>query len=142
MHQNDLQGRLDKLETLFRRAGTAGEKQAAAAAIKRLQTKRQEQPVEMKMSLGDTWSVRLFIALCRKHGIRPYRYARQRRTTVMLRVTNTVFDTVLYPEFCDLHDELATYFEETTDHLIRTVMQSDGNDDDIADDQPALTHKS
>jgi len=30
----------------------------------------------------------------------------------MLRVTNTVFDTVLYSEFCDLHHELATYFEE------------------------------
>jgi len=30
----------------------------------------------------------------------------------------------------------------TTDHLIRTVMQSDGNDDDIADNQPAITHKS
>lgn len=60
----------------------------------------------------------------------------------MLRVTNTVFDTVLHPEFGDLHYKLATYFEETTDHLIRTVMQSDGNDEDIPSNQSAITRKS
>lgn len=142
MRADELENRLAKLEALFRRAGTAGERQAAGAAIERLQARHKEQAVELKMSLGDVWSVRLFVALCRKHGIRPYRYARQRRTTIMLRVTERFFDTVLYPEFCDLHDELAAYFEETTDHLIRTVMHSDGNDDDIETDQHALTHKS
>jgi hypothetical protein len=29
--------------------------------------------VEKKFSLPDQWSVRLFIALCRRYGIRPFR---------------------------------------------------------------------
>jgi hypothetical protein len=70
-----LRERLAKLEALFARAGTAGEQAAAGAAIERLQGRfgpRPEQETELKFSLPDPWSVRLFVAVCRKHGVRPY----------------------------------------------------------------------
>lgn len=132
MRPDELQDRLAKLEALFRRAGTIGEKQAAGAAIERLKRKAQDHPVELKLSLGDIWAVRLFIAICRKHGVEPYRYARQRRTTVMVRVSETFFDQAIYPEFCELQAELVSYFQETTDHLIKTALHSDGDDSDLA----------
>jgi len=84
-----LRARLAKLENLFRRAGSAGERVAAGAAIDRVKDRLQAEhavsEIELKFSLPDVWSVRLFVAVCRKHNVRPYRYPRQRRTTVMNR---------------------------------------------------------
>ncbi len=84
--------------------------------------------VELKFWLPDMWSVRLFIAVCRKHGVRPYRYARQRRTTVMVRSREQEFDRVVWLEFSMLHTELESYFEDVTDHLISRALCSDGDD--------------
>ena len=41
-------------------------------------------PIELQFSIADPWSRQLFLALARRYGLRPYRYRRQRRTTVML----------------------------------------------------------
>jgi hypothetical protein len=129
-----LREKMAKLEALFRRAGTDGERLAAEAAYERLKAKadatfKPAPPVEIQFTLNDPWSRRLFIALCRKHGIKPYRYPRQRRTTVVVRAPRAMLDTVLLPEFSRLQLELTHYFNETVDHLIATAMQSDGNDD-------------
>ena len=69
-------------------ATTEGERGAAEGAVKRLKAKldevsRRDPPIEMKFSLPDQWSVRLFIALCRRYGVRPFRYPRQRSTTII-----------------------------------------------------------
>lgn len=124
--------RLAKLQALFERAGTVGERDAAAAAIDRLRGRlgraRADPEIEMKLSLPDTWSVRLFVALCRKHGLRPYRYPRQRRTTVMVRAAETAFEQGVWSEFCDLQQELDRYFQDMVDHLITNAMRSDGDD--------------
>ena len=44
-----------------------------------------ERPAEVQFTLPDRWQRRLFTALARRYGIEPYRYKRQRYTTVMLR---------------------------------------------------------
>jgi hypothetical protein len=84
-----LRERLKKVEALYFGATTEGERGAAEAAVKRLKAKldeisRRDPPIEMKFSLPDEWSVRLFIALCRRYGVRPFRYPRQRSTTIMV----------------------------------------------------------
>ena len=127
---SDLKAKLAKLEALFRRAGSPGEKSAAGAAIERLQGRlagsgeKREPEVELQHSLPDVWSADLFCAVCRKHGVRTYRYKRQRRTTVMVRVREREFDREAWPEYRRLHDELADYFNDVTDHLISRVMGS------------------
>ncbi len=129
-----LRAKLAKVEALFRRAGSAGERAAAEAALKRLKGRLgapdqdREPEIELQFSLPDMWSVRLFLAVCRKHGVRPYRYARQRRTTVMARARREFFDQVVLPEFDLLHDELESYFEDVTDQLIERALGSDGGD--------------
>ncbi len=82
--QSQLRDKLRKIEALFAGAGTAGERLAAGAALERVRAKlaeieRQEPPVEMQFSFPDTWSRQLFTALCRRYGLNPYRYHRQRR---------------------------------------------------------------
>ncbi len=137
MDDEALREKLAKVEALFRRAASPGEKAAAGAAMDRLHDRlgsRDRPPdpkEEYQYSLPDAWSVRLFIAICRKHGVHPYRYAGQRRTTVMVRVRKREFDRVVWEEFIRLHTELEDYFEGVTDHLITRAMGSDGDDSAI-----------
>lgn len=136
-HQ-DIRERLAKLEALFARGATAGERAAAGAALERMQarldltgTPAQEAEIELQYSLPDIWAVRLFVALCRKHDVKPYRYPRQRRTTVMVRVRKGEFEQTIAAEFRSLHQELTGYFGDMVDHLIANVMKSDGDDETL-----------
>lgn len=76
-----------KIEALCAGAGTAGERDAAEAALGRIKARLAEQgqrnpPIERKFSMPGQWSQRLFLALCRRYGLRPYRYFRQKHTTI------------------------------------------------------------
>ena len=86
MDDRQLRERLAKIKALFDGATTVGERQAAQAALDRTQ-KRLDQVapaplVEYRFSLADTWSLRLFLALCRSKGVQAYRYPRMRRLSV------------------------------------------------------------
>jgi hypothetical protein len=102
-------------QALYLGAATAGEREAAEAAAARLKAKLEEAsridpPEEMKFSFPDQWSVRLFIALCRRYGLRPYRYPhrypRQRQTTVMVKAPRRFFDAIVWKQFSDVHTDL------------------------------------
>ena len=128
--QTQLREKLRKLEALFAGAGTPGEKQAAEAGLERIRARlaelEQSDPaIEMQFSLPDVWSRKLFLALCRRYGLKPYRLVRQRATTVMLRVPKKFVDQVLWPEFRELNAELARYLDEVTTRLIREEVHRD-----------------
>src|SRR5208337_78446 len=108
---------------------TVGERDAAEAAAARLKAKLEEacridKAEEMKFSFPDLWSIRLFIALCRRYGLRPYRYRRQRNTTVMVKAPRRFFDAVVWQQFNEAHADLWRYFEETTERLIRETIST------------------
>lgn len=131
--EEQLREKLQKVEALYSGAGTAGEKNAAEAAMERLGAKlaeasRRDPPVEMQFSMPDPWAARLFIALCRRYGFRPYRYPRQKRTTIMVRAPREFFDAVVWRQFSDMHLDLWRHFEETTDRLIRESVHADTSD--------------
>ena len=134
----DIREKLAKLEQLFARGATPGERAAAGAARDRLQASLNveaahdaELEIELQYSLPDVWSVRIFVALCRKHGVRPYRYPRQRRTTVMVRARQADFERTVAAEFRTLYREVTAYFDETVNHLIADAMKSDGDDETL-----------
>ncbi len=125
-----LRDRLRKIEALLAGAGTEGERLAAEAAHERVRARlagfeRSEPPIEMKIRLPDEWSRRLFLALARRYGLKPYRYPKQRYTTVMLRVPRRVVDEVLWPEFKELNQALQTYLSEVTLRLIHEQVHAD-----------------
>ena len=127
MNETDVREKLRKIEALFARAGTGGERAAAAAAAERIrsrlnQTRASERPIEMRFSLGDPWSRQLFIALCRRYTLEPYRYRGQRRTTVMLKVPERFVDDILWPEFQELNQVLVDYLSEVTERIIRNEV--------------------
>jgi hypothetical protein len=128
--EDQIRDKLRKIEALFAGAGTAGERSAAGAAAERLKAKLpaeapRDPPEERVYSMPDAWSARLFIALCRRHGFSPYRYPRQRYTTVVVKVPPKAFEDIVWRQFVELHDELQRFFEETTEKLIRDSVHAD-----------------
>jgi hypothetical protein len=71
------------------------------------------------------WSRHLFLALCRRYGIRPYRYYRQRRNTVMVRAPKRFLDPVLWPEFSELDHAPQPYLHQVTLRVIREEVYAD-----------------
>jgi hypothetical protein len=130
--------RFRKIEALFARAGTAGERDAAENALERIRARmreleRVEQPVELRFSLPDAWARELFVALLRRYGLRPYRYRNQRRTTVMVKVTKSFAEETLWPEFRELHATLREHLDAATRRIIAEAIHRDSRD---AEEQP------
>ncbi|MGC2399884.1 MAG: hypothetical protein WA510_08885 [Acidobacteriaceae bacterium] len=122
--EQELRQKLRKIAALFEGATTVGEQDAAAAAIERVRAalklaEQQEKSVEVSFRLDDRWGRRLFIALCRRHGLTPYRYPRQRYSTVILRAPVSFLNQVLWPEFVEIKSALDEYLEEATERIIR-----------------------
>jgi hypothetical protein len=120
--------KLRRIEALFARPGSEGEKVAAARARERIRARlrqlaAEEPPVEFRFSLSDQWSRHLFVALLRRYGIQPYRYRGQRRTTVMARLSRTFVNDTLWPEFQELQQTLAAYFDTLTDRVIEQALE-------------------
>ena len=128
--EKQLREKLRKISALFNGAATQGERNAAAAAIERVKkllakTQAVEQPTEFQFSLPDRWQRRLLSALCRRYGLEPYRYKRQRYTTVMLRVPRSFLDKTLWPEYMQLKSALDEYLNEATERIIREEVHRD-----------------
>lgn len=122
--------KLQRIEALFAGAATAGEKEAASNARSRIQERLQEvqkldPPVEYKFTMRDEWSKKLFLALLRRYGIKPYRYFRQRNTTVMAKVSVSFVDETLWPEYLELDKTLHAYLEEVTERVIAEGIYQD-----------------
>lgn len=122
--------KLRRIESLYAGATTEGERLAADAARERIQERLRAQSdddeaIEHRFSLRDTWSRRIFVALLRRYGIEPYRYRRQRYTTVMARVSARFVDETLWPEFQEIHDVLVSYLDDVTSRVLTQVIHGD-----------------
>ncbi len=126
----DLIRKFESIERLFIGAITDGEQSAAAEAMARIKKRLEEfeksdPPVEYKFTLSNTWSRRLLSALLRRYGIKPYRYHRQRYTTVVARVPKAFVDNILWPEFEKLDSLLHEHIEEITSNIISKAVFKD-----------------
>ncbi len=127
LDEETLRDKLRKIEALFAGAATAGERAAAGAAAERIRARlrdseRRERAVEVRFSLPDPWSRRLFIALCRRYGLRPFRYPRMHRQSLVVTVPRTFLDQVLWPEFAEINAALSEYLADITDRMIRAEV--------------------
>lgn len=129
-NEEELRLKLRKIEALFEGATTNGEREAAGAARERIKeklrdTEKTDPPAEYTFTLGDQWSRQLFVALCRRYDLKPYRYARQRYTTVMLKVPKAFVDDVLWPQYSALSKELSEYLNHATSKIISEEVHRD-----------------
>lgn len=139
--------KLRRIEALFAGATTEGEREAAASARRRIQARldgieREEPPIEYKFTLGDAWACRVFVALCRRYGISPYRYRGQRHTTLNARVTRRFVDETLWPEFEQVTSVLRQHLNEVTDRIIAQAIHQDLSDAPTVQEQRAIEDRS
>ena len=143
MNEADLINKLIKIEGLFAGAATEGERDSAERAKQRILQRLKEllpedPPIEYKFTFTDMWSRKVFVALLRRYDFRPYRYYRQRYTTVMVRVPERFVDETLWPEFQKIKDELNAYLEEVTDRIVKKVLHEDSSDTIVVDEPHQL----
>ena len=122
--------RLRKIEALYAGAATPGERDAAASARERIRARlasaeQEERSEEFRFTLDNLWSRKIFVALLRRYGIEPYRYSRQRRTTVMARVPRSFVAETLMPEFEEMNRALSEHLERITDDIISQEISHD-----------------
>lgn len=139
-NEHQLIAKLRKIEALFARPGTDGEREAAENASNRIRARlhalEQTEPVvEYRFSLTDAWSRSLFIALLRRYGLKPYRYSGQRRTTVMVKVARTFLDQTLWPEFQQFQTVLHEHFEAVTKRVIAIAIGEHDGQVELRHDQ-------
>lgn len=124
----DLLSKIKKIEALIASSKSEGEQQAAELAKNRLLERQQQevsaaQPIEYRISLGNLWKKKLFIALCNKYDIRTYRYKGQKHTTVRLRATSVFVDTILWPEFKKYANLLEDLVQDIITDLIDQIHE-------------------
>ena len=103
------------------------------AAIERLKKSLAEIPkadplVEMQFKLPDRWQRRLFMALCRRYGLSPFRYKGQRFTSVMVKAPKLFIKETLWPEYLELSNALDEYLNEATEKIIREELFVDSSE--------------
>ena len=122
MEQTTLEDRLREIEARAAGAGHSAHEAAERIRNKLAAARAAEPDQELLYTIADPWTLRLFIALCRRYGLRPYRRYRQRRSTVQIMAPKSFVDETLWPEFMALGTELIAHLSEVTDRVIRDVL--------------------
>lgn len=139
MNERILIEKLMKIEALFAGAITPGERVSADLARQRILMRLQEllpkdPPVEYRFTFTDMWSRKVFMALLRRYDLKPYRYYRQRYTTVMVQVPKSFVDETLWPEFEKINSELREYLQEITQRVVTQVLHEDSSDAEVVEE--------
>ena len=124
--------KLGRIEALHAGATTPGERSAAADARRRIeerlsQLRATDLVIEFRYTMRNLWSKRLLLALLRRYGLRPYRYHRQRETTVMVRIPRS-FEATLWAEFLALDEALQGHLHAVAERVIAEAIGSDTSD--------------
>lgn len=121
----EISEKIKKIEALIKRAGTEGERQAAIFAKERLEKIKHFEEIEYSISTQDMWHKKLFIAICHKYNLKPYRYYRQKHTTAMVRVSKSFIDEVVWPEYLKFAKILEELVDEITAEVISKIHKDE-----------------
>jgi len=121
--------KLERIEALYAGATTAGERVAADEARSRIRARidriaSDDPAVEIRFSIHNPWSRRLFTSLLRRYGLRPYRHPRQRRQTIMVRLPESAVEE-LWREFTALDKALCAHLDQLAMTVITQAISPD-----------------
>ena len=130
---NALLEKIKKMYALIAGAQTDGEKNAAISARERILRNNPSLQIEalakeFSLSMPSNWHKKLLLAICHKYGVKPYRYHRQKYTTVMVRVNEDFLNRVLWQEFKEYSKLMEELVTEITDDLIAKIHQHEDED--------------
>jgi hypothetical protein len=134
--EEGLKAKLRAIEALFAGATTDGERDAADRARQRIAARlaalQAQTQVEWQFFLTP-WSRQLFLALARRYGLKPYRYRRQRRTTLVVRAAEQFLKETFIPEYEKMCDVLYEHLDAVTARVVAEVLHADRSDEAVVD---------
>jgi hypothetical protein len=86
------------------------------------EARAREADVELRYTIPDPWENTLFIALCRRYGLRPFRRPRMHQATILVRAPEAFFQNTIWPVFGALADALRNHLVRITDGAIREAI--------------------
>lgn len=138
--EEGLKAKLRAIEALFSGATTPGEREAADRARQRIAARlaelRGDRQVEWQFTLTP-WSRRLLIALARRYGLQPYRYRRQRHTTLIVRASERFLKETFLPEYDKMCDVLYEHLDAVTERVVAEALDPDRSEAQVVDEPPA-----
>jgi hypothetical protein len=99
-----------------------------AAAMTAARVAARPPPIQYKFSLPDAVGRRVFLALLRRHGLKPFRLPRQRHTTVMVMAPPGLVEETLWPAYLALGDALHAYLGQVAFRVIGEALHGDMSD--------------
>jgi hypothetical protein len=134
-----LKEKLRAIEALFAGATTEGERDAADRARQRIKTRllglQGEKQVEWQFSL-DPWSRKLLVALARRYGLEPYRYRRQRYSTLIVKASERFLQETFLPEYDAMSKTLDEHLTAVTARVVAEVLNADKSATRVVDTEP------
>ena len=130
MDEATLRPRLRKIEALHAGTNSDGERAAARLAAERIRARLAAQRTEWRdivvvYSLDDPWKRKLFLALCRRDGLTPYREKGQQLSTVQVLALRKLHQKTLWPWYLALAEEIGKHLADLTDGVIREAIHTD-----------------
>lgn len=137
-----LREKLRAIEALFAGATTDGERDAADRARERIAARlralQMERPIEWQFSL-DPWSYRLLVALARRYGLKPYRYRRQRHSTLIVKAPEQFLKETFLPEYDAMVKTLHEHLAAVTERIVTEVLHADRSEPLIQEEPKQLS---
>jgi len=134
---------LRKIEALHAGTSFDGERDATKNAAERIRARiaelrGREKDAELRYSLTDPWKRQLFLALCRRYGLRPFRRHGQRASSIQVRAPRTFQLETLWPEYLALADGLHDHLAAVTERAVRAAIHEDVTEAPQASEPAAL----
>lgn len=125
--------RMRAVEARFLSLPSGADPAAVRAGVERLraqlaEARSRERDDVITVSIADPCGRSVFIALCRRYGLKPHRHARQRQATVVVAAPPSFYDRVLWPEFQALTDVLYEHFLSLTLRALDDVLVTGGDE--------------
>ena len=127
--QNILE-RIKKVEALIAWATSKWEKNAAEATKKRILEKYPQIEIlkditEIKITSLEKSDKKLLKAISRKYWLEPYRYYRQKYSTLIINCNVWFFDEILWPEYIRNRDILDNLVDDITWDIISKIHKEE-----------------
>ena len=123
-----LKDKLRAVEALVAGTTYEGERDAAAGArrriLERLAELMAETPIEWQFTV-DRYERHLLLALARRYDLKPYRYQRQRHSTLIIRAPERFLQETFLPEYDRMAEVLSTHLSELTKRVVEDALNGD-----------------
>jgi hypothetical protein len=103
--------------------GPEGERRVDVIRTQLALVRTRERDIALSYTIPDPWEMALFIALCRRLGLDPFRQPRRHQTSVSVLAPESFGRTTLWPMFTDMADALRSHMRIVLDEALRDAFE-------------------